>query len=89
MPSLKLTDKTLKGLKAPKSGQIDIWDELLSGFGVRIGTTGRKSFFVGTRVNGHYRRITLSRRSPLWNLPRPERRQGRSSLTRRAALAQR
>ena len=68
MSSLKLTDKTLKGLKAPKSGQIDIWDELLSGFGVRIGTTGRKSFFVGTRVNGHYRRITLKPAFPALEL---------------------
>jgi integrase len=55
----KLTDKFLRGLKAPKSGQVDYWDDLLPSFGVRIGTTGRKSFFVGTRIRGKYRRITL------------------------------
>ena len=55
----KLTDKFLRGLKPPKSGQVDIWDDLLPSFGVRIGTTGRKSFFVGTRIKGKYRRITL------------------------------
>ena len=55
----RLTDKLLRGLKPPKSGQIDIWDELLPSFGVRIGITGHKSFFVGTRINGKYRRITL------------------------------
>jgi integrase len=55
----KLTDKFLRGLKPPKSGQIDIWDDLLPSFGVRIGKTGRKSFFVGTRIKGRYRRITL------------------------------
>jgi integrase len=49
----------LKGLKAPSSGQVDYWDELTPGFGVRVGTTGRKSFFVGTRINGKYRRITI------------------------------
>jgi integrase len=59
MPSQKLTDKMLKGLKPPSSGQLDVWDDLLPGFGVRIGTTGRKSFFVGTRIKGKYRRITL------------------------------
>ncbi len=59
MPSQRFTDKMLRRLKPPSSGQIDIWDELLPGFGVRVGTTGRKSFFVGTRVNGKYRRITL------------------------------
>ena len=31
----------------------------MTGFGVRIGTTGRKSFIVGTRINGDYKRITL------------------------------
>src|SRR5262249_758267 len=59
MPTQRFTDKMLKGLKAPSSGQVDYWDELLPGFGVRVGTTGRKSFFVGTRINGKYRRITL------------------------------
>jgi integrase len=49
----------LRGLKPAASGQIDVWDELLPGFGVRVGTTGRKSFFVGTRINGRYKRITL------------------------------
>jgi len=60
MPTQRLTDKMLKGLKPAASGQIDIWDELLPGFGVRVGTTGRKSFFVGTRIKGKYRRVTLS-----------------------------
>jgi integrase len=59
MPTQRFTDKMLKGLKPAASGQVDYWDELLPGFGVRVGTTGRKSFFVGTRINGKYRRITL------------------------------
>jgi hypothetical protein len=59
MPTQKFTDKMLRGLKAPKSGQIDIWDEVLPSFGVRIGKSGRKSFFVWTRIKGDPRRITL------------------------------
>ena len=59
MPSQRFTDKMLKGLKPPASGQVDIWDELLPGFGVRVGTTGRKSFFVWTRINGKPKRITI------------------------------
>jgi integrase len=55
----KLTDKLLRGLKAPTSGQVDYWDELLPSFGVRIGTTGRKSFIVGARIKGRYTRFTL------------------------------
>jgi integrase len=56
----KLTDKTLRGLKA-ESTAVDYWDEMLPGFGVRVGTTGVKSFFAGVYVNGKYRRITLGR----------------------------
>jgi integrase len=55
----RFTDKMLRGLKADPTKSVDYWDELLPGFGVRVGTTGRKSFFVGTRINGKYRRITL------------------------------
>ena len=52
----------------PASGQVDIWDELLPGFAVRIGKTGRRSFFVGTRVRGRYRRITLKPPYPMLTL---------------------
>ena len=46
-------------VKAPTSGNVDYWDELLPGLAVRVGHGGTKSFFVGTRVKGRYRRITL------------------------------
>ena len=59
MPSQRLTDKFLKGLKPAASGQVDYWDKLLPGFGVRVGTSGRKSFFVWTRINGKPKRITI------------------------------
>jgi integrase len=59
MPTQKLSDKMLRGLKPPAEGQIDIWDEVLPSFGVRIGKSGRKTFFVGTRIRGKYRRITI------------------------------
>ena len=54
------TDKTLRGLKLPASGQVDVWDTVLPCFGVRIGRK-TKTFFVGVRLNGRYRRITLGR----------------------------
>src|SRR4029450_6004870 len=58
MPTQRFTDKMLKGLKPTSSGQVDYWDELLPGFGVRVGKKS-KSFFVGIRINGKYRRITI------------------------------
>ena len=60
----KLTNKMLLGLKPPRSGQLDVWDDILPSFGVRIGKTGRKSFFVGTRIKGKYKRITLKPQFP-------------------------
>jgi len=68
MPRQTFTDKKLKGLKADPSKAVDYWDELLPGFGVRVGTTGHKAFFVGTRINGKYRRITLKPRYDLLSL---------------------
>jgi integrase len=58
MPTQKLTDKLLQGLKFTKSGQLDVWDTVLRSFAVRTGKT-TKTFFVGTRVRGKYRRITV------------------------------
>ena len=58
MPAQKFSSKTLDGLKFTKSGQIDLWDSVLPGFAVRVGKN-TKTFFVGTRVNGKYRRITV------------------------------
>src|SRR6476660_281133 len=59
MPRQKLTDKSLRGLKLAAKGQVDIWDELLPGFGIRVGAGGRKVFIVGTRIKGKFHRITL------------------------------
>jgi integrase len=59
MPKQRLTDKSIRGLKAPANGNVDYWDELLPGLALRVGHGGTKSFFVGTRVKGRYRRITL------------------------------
>jgi hypothetical protein len=59
MARQRLTDKGIRGLEAPASGQIDYWDEIMPGFGVRVGHGGRKAFIVGTRINGKFKRITL------------------------------
>ena len=46
MPTTQLTDRTLKALVAPNSGQQTYWDSGLSGFGVRVSQGGAKSFIV-------------------------------------------
>ncbi|HEX2448624.1 MAG TPA: Arm DNA-binding domain-containing protein, partial [Methyloceanibacter sp.] len=58
MSKKKLDDKVLRGLK-PGPVAYDVWDSVLKGFAIRVGTTGAKSFFVGTRIRGKYKRITI------------------------------
>jgi integrase len=59
MPRHKLTDAFLKGNRKPAAGQLDYWDILTPGFGVRVSYGGKKSFVVLTRIDGKLRRITL------------------------------
>ena len=68
MPRHKLTDKGLRGLKPPVSGQADYWDTLTPGFGGRVGHGGRKSFIVLTRIDRHLRRFTLKPSYPALTL---------------------
>ena len=59
MPKITLTDVTLRQLQPPAAGQIDYWDKMLPGFGVRISQGGAKSFVL---VHGRRRnRTTLGR----------------------------
>jgi integrase len=49
----RVTDVTIRGLKAAPAGKrVEVWDELVSGFGVRVTDTGKKSFVLYTRFNG-------------------------------------
>lgn len=60
MATVRLTDRAIKALEAPKVGQRDLWDQAIPGLGVRIGTTGRPSFVLRYRTGaGKRRRATL------------------------------
>ena len=63
MPKLKLTDRNIKSIPAPGSGQVDVYDLVLPAFGVRVSTAGSRSFFIMTRAAGspRLRRMTLGR----------------------------
>ena len=58
MPKQKLTDASLRALRAGQS-QIDYWCTTLAGFGVRVSPGGRKTFMVRYRLGGRYRRVKL------------------------------
>lgn len=56
-----LTDAKLKALKPPRSGQLEISDQIVPGLRVRIGVSGARTFMVRKRVGGKPRNITLGR----------------------------
>lgn len=57
--TMKLTKSRVEALPTPASGQSLHWDEELRGFGVRITSTGARSYIVQGRVAGKTRRVTL------------------------------
>ncbi len=59
MPQVTLTAKGLDSL-ATEAPRTDYWDALTPGLVVRVsGVTGRKTWYVRYRANGHHRRMKL------------------------------
>lgn len=56
---MKLTKLRVEGLLAPTSGQALYWDNELRGFGVRVSSTGKRSYIAQGRVQGKTRRVTI------------------------------
>ena len=59
MPSLRLTPRGIKAIKPPKAGRVEYWDTVITGLGLRVSETGRKSWVVLYRNQGRLRRMTL------------------------------
>ena len=60
----KLTKTAIDNLKAPETGDVSIWDSELEGFGVRIQSSGRKTYMVRYRLrtgNRTQRKLTICR----------------------------
>ena len=54
-----LTDRTLRHLIATTTSRRDVWDSLVSGFGVRLSPGGHCAFVTRYRVHGRLRRLTI------------------------------
>ena len=69
MPKISMSDLWLKKLKAQEK-QVDYFDTLLPGLGLRIGKTGKKTWIVMYRVKGHKtkHRLTLKKKYPQLSL---------------------
>jgi hypothetical protein len=48
----KLTEIGVKRLAAPEKDRLEVWDTLLPGFGVRVTTSGQKTFMAMYRAHG-------------------------------------
>src|SRR5262245_27193437 len=64
MPQLNLTAKSIDALELAQPGQVEHWDSVLKGFGVRVSKTGTseretKTFFVRYRIGKRMRRLTI------------------------------
>jgi integrase len=59
MPMKSLTAAAVERLKAPKSGQVDHFDQGYPGLSLRISYGGRKAWNMHYRVHGKLRRISL------------------------------
>ena len=55
----KLTDKLVKSLAAPVSGNKITYDTNVHGFGFRVTTAGARAFILNYRINGRERRYTI------------------------------
>jgi integrase len=58
---LRITEKTIKSLKAPASGNRIYYDEQVGGFGVRVTAGGAISFILTYWTRGRQRRHTIGR----------------------------
>src|SRR6267378_1171052 len=52
MPNLRLTQAAANNLKPPASGRLEVWDSQLPGFGLRISSSGLKTWQCLYRVDG-------------------------------------
>src|ERR1700757_4481317 len=59
MPTTKLTQAAIEKLKAPEEGRLEYRDSQLSGFGLRISESGRKTWVALYRVGRKLVRETI------------------------------
>jgi integrase len=63
MPKVRLNDKAIRRA-LPDTGQVELWDDLLPGFGLRIAAGGSRTFFVMKRLQGRLVRRTVGKVAP-------------------------
>ena len=59
MPHMRFTAKGIIAIKIPSSGRVEYWDESMTGFGMRVSSSGVKTWITMYRHQGRKRRHTL------------------------------
>ncbi len=59
MATATLTDVLVRRVRPPRTGQVEHWDALVRGFGLRVSGHGRKSWVLLTRLRGRLLRYTI------------------------------
>lgn len=67
MKKVNLTNLKIKNLTTDGSKRLDVWDAMLPGFGLRLSSSGTKSFILMYRFERKLRRHTIGR-YPLFSL---------------------
>jgi integrase len=67
MPRIKLTKRAIDQIKSPKEGEDDViyWDETLSRFGLRVKSSGVKTYIIQFYAKGQSRRLSLGQHGVL------------------------
>ncbi|MBI1382571.1 MAG: DUF4102 domain-containing protein [Planctomycetaceae bacterium] len=69
MARLKFTEHSVEKAPLPPDGKPSIlhWDDTFAGFGLRVGSSGARSFIVQKDINGRTRRVTIGK-WPTWRV---------------------
>lgn len=59
MTSRRLTTRFIDSIKPPNSGRVEYWDATVTGLGLRVSESGRKSWVLMYRHQRRLRRLTL------------------------------
>jgi len=56
---MHFTERALEALQNPRAGRLDVWDDELPGFGLRLASSGARVFMVRYRIGRRWRRYRI------------------------------
>lgn len=59
MARIRFTARSVQAMKVPENGRAEYFDESTPGFGIRVSSNGRRSWFVMFRCDGRLERLTI------------------------------